>query len=873
MTYDKNIPDFALQPAREPEEPDVFDPSPYDRLLNLHNQEKSVGDLPDEAEGTEEYSFFPFNKAEEDQAENDLAGTGFPGRDFQGGSFAASETDAPAGTSGEEAVFGKPEGDSQKRRQDLKRVLESRSTGTRTLPEDVWAQLEAQLVQELMPQAKPPTDLQAIENTEADLLTAAWAPEELPDLDAESVLAEVRTEAAESEVELESEAVSAGAKLEAEAEINKEETASEPEAVIAVNEAEVEADAETVLAVDQPEAEAEPETVAVIGQPAPESEQVLETWAPATEAEEVQEESSEQSVEAWVPEERHQDSHRSRQGTQEKSAVTAPAAGANSEAALIVPTAGSLLTNELKMTDIREKPETRVYIEEDILVPDTKEDLASILSMTGKASLSDSEIRVGQLSQDSVKINGEVELHTLYIPENYTGEHHIINIQSRLPFKTEWPVAAEPLSRLAIQPTIESVDYTVINERKFRAKLTVRLTMREYANVEMQVFQGIRGEKLQLLKEKIQMTHVSERKTDVMEINETLALKDSQPKPERILKYDIDIVENHKQVTEDKAVVNATIYCNVLYLGSVSDTDGEAGEGATVTRLSPQLFQGKTEFTQFIPIANPAEGSKISFHYNSLNVHIKEPSEDDGPENAFSLDGRVETTIEIYKNLEREIVTDIYHRTRDVVCDKVELEAMSLGGSGVTEAAVREIINVPEKYGEVKRVIYIYGDIQNSRSFLEQNKNIVEGTIAITLLCLPEDESKAAFRLNKELNFRGSMEIPMGRGDTKANSEIAIKELWFDRINAKQIEVNANLFISSSVYGQDKYQVIQNVCFVEAKEDGGVKPGMVVYITKNDDTLWNIAKKYRTTMEMITEINDLSGEQTLPEGMKLLIVK
>ncbi|QAT41869.1 LysM peptidoglycan-binding domain-containing protein [Aminipila luticellarii] len=127
--------------------------------------------------------------------------------------------------------------------------------------------------------------------------------------------------------------------------------------------------------------------------------------------------------------------------------------------------------------------------------------------------------------------------------------------------------------------------------------------------------------------------------------------------------------------------------------------------------------------------------------------------------------------------------------------------------------------------------------------------------------------------MNKEVPFRGAMEIPMGRGDTKANSEIAIKELWFDRINAKQIEVNANLFISSSVYGQDKYEVIQNVCFVEAKDEAGRKPGMVVYITKNGDTLWNIAKKYRTTMEMITEINELAADQTLQPGLKLLIVK
>ncbi|WP_164914293.1 DUF3794 and LysM peptidoglycan-binding domain-containing protein [Aminipila luticellarii] len=745
MTYDKNIPDFALQPAKESEETEEFDPSPYDRLLNLHSQEQTEEPDPDLQHHTVRDYVFP--------------------------SFSGVE--------------------------DIGRKSEKIE-----IPEEM-----------IMGEQRP----EPIEIEKADT-----AYEEKPEAKPDMLYEEAET-------------------------VNLENSQAEAESTETAEAANVEGPEEITEVAAEPEPEPEPETIQVISRPEYdlELEKELETKA--------------EPIEPTEP---------------AKPAMAAPQAAApNSEAAVIVPTAGALVTNELKMTDIREKPETKVYIEEDILVPDTKEDLASILSMTGKASLADSEIRVGQLSQDSVKVTGEIELHTLYIPENYIGEHHIISIQSRLPFKTEWNVSAEPQSRLVIKPTIESIDYTVINERKFRAKLTVRLAMREYANVEMQVFQGIKGEKLQLLKEKIQMTHVSERKSDVMEINETLALKDSQPKPERILKYDVDIVENHKQITEDKAVVNATIYCNVLYLGNTNDVEAMSLEESGAPKLSPQLFQGKTEFTQFIPIANPAEGSKIDFNYNDLTVHIKEPDPEESSENAFALEGNVETTIEIYKNLEREIVTDIYHRSKDVICDKVELEAMSLGGSGVTEAAVREIINVPEKYGEVKRVIYIYGNIKNSKSFLEQNKNIVEGTIDITLLCLPEDEKKAAFRLNKEVPFRGAMEIPMGRGDTKANSEIAIKELWFDRINAKQIEVNANLFISSSVYGQDKYEVIQNVCFVEAKDEAGRKPGMVVYITKNGDTLWNIAKKYRTTMEMITEINELAADQTLQPGLKLLIVK
>jgi LysM repeat protein len=48
---------------------------------------------------------------------------------------------------------------------------------------------------------------------------------------------------------------------------------------------------------------------------------------------------------------------------------------------------------------------------------------------------------------------------------------------------------------------------------------------------------------------------------------------------------------------------------------------------------------------------------------------------------------------------------------------------------------------------------------------------------------------------------------------------------------------------------------------------------MVVYITKKDDTLWKIAKKYKITREAITDINELEEPVSIPEGTRLLIVK
>ena len=53
----------------------------------------------------------------------------------------------------------------------------------------------------------------------------------------------------------------------------------------------------------------------------------------------------------------------------------------------------------------------------------------------------------------------------------------------------------------------------------------------------------------------------------------------------------------------------------------------------------------------------------------------------------------------------------------------------------------------------------------------------------------------------------------------------------------------------------------------------GEKPApMIVYVSDSEDTLWSIAKKFKTTSENIAALNNLEEEE-LCCGKKLLILR
>ena len=49
-------------------------------------------------------------------------------------------------------------------------------------------------------------------------------------------------------------------------------------------------------------------------------------------------------------------------------------------------------------------------------------------------------------------------------------------------------------------------------------------------------------------------------------------------------------------------------------------------------------------------------------------------------------------------------------------------------------------------------------------------------------------------------------------------------------------------------------------------------PGIIVYIVKAGDTLWDIAKKFYTTVDEISGVNSLTEKEVKP-GQSLILVR
>ena len=196
-------------------------------------------------------------------------------------------------------------------------------------------------------------------------------------------------------------------------------------------------------------------------------------------------------------------------------------------------------------------------------------------------------------------------------------------------------------------------------------------------------------------------------------------------------------------------------------------------------------------------------------------------------------------------------------------------------GSSTSETSLREIISPENDYGEIDKVLYTSVEAASCESLAQQGKIVTEGSLLVCMICraqkTQDDECGRLFSLKQEIPFRATAAMPQIEGGEIVKDCVCLKDFWAEKINGKQIEFNATISVNAEIMREVLFKVPINPAFEQnLTEEGQCR--MVVYVVRDGDSLWSIAKRFKTTMDCLMKINDIE-ESELRTGNKLLILR
>ena len=100
-----------------------------------------------------------------------------------------------------------------------------------------------------------------------------------------------------------------------------------------------------------------------------------------------------------------------------------------------------------------------------------------------------------------------------------------------------------------------------------------------------------------------------------------------------------------------------------------------------------------------------------------------------------------------------------------------------------------------------------------------------------------------------------------------------VEQLQATMLDGEEMDVKAVLSFSTVAFKTVPVALISEVTVapLDAAKVNSL-PGMVVYMVKDGDNLWNIGKKYYVSVDSLKRLNGLENDD-VKAGQKLLIVK
>ncbi len=496
----------------------------------------------------------------------------------------------------------------------------------------------------------------------------------------------------------------------------------------------------------------------------------------------------------------------------------------------------------------------QTIVENDIIVPDINPDITRLLLLDG-----DSWIDSAEAASDKVLINGTVRYKILYVSDDSEQPVKSINSATAFQYSMEIPDTRQGM-QCRVQCDIEHMEYEVINSRKVSVKAILNISGKTTDQVERQITQDFEGlEDIQILRNSVSVNSYIGNSEIVCTVDESLEIPAGKPTILEILRSDAKIIAKDFKVTDDRIVAVGELYLSTLY------TADDEVRGI-------QFMEHQIPFTQSIDLPGVDEDSYCDISYDLGEVVCLAQEDSDGELRQLRCEAMVKLYAECFEKKEVELVEDAYSPYSRVSIEKEDLKLQELVFENKSQITVREAIEIDENSPDISELFNMLGKLSLSGGELTDDRITVEGVVVSNILYLADNEEEPVFCASHEIPFRHSLEAEGVRDGMGLAVEMDIEHSGYNIASAKEVDVRFTVGLKTRVTRQVTVPVV--VKALEQPQDENrlaSQPSVTIYFTRQDDTLWQIAKNYSTTVEELIMNNDLEDIGALKGGEQLII--
>ena len=515
-----------------------------------------------------------------------------------------------------------------------------------------------------------------------------------------------------------------------------------------------------------------------------------------------------------------------------------------------------LIRKQMDLNEMTRRETVQVVKERDIIVPDGKPDMQRVLYLDGDINIDQIDVQ-----EDRVVYKGQLDTTILYVPHNNSKE--IYTMKGSIPLEDFVILdGVDNHQRVAFNYNIEHMHWNILNERKLNVKAIIGVGVEATKPKEIELVTDVRSEgPIQTSMDTISIVRPSQSGTEKLIVKDELTIPQGKSSICEILKMHTQIKEEQVKRTDNEILYNGIIEISTMYTSHDEEKPVEV-----VKHRIP--FAGSSDVTK------PSEEAYWNCDLSVKPTYVQVSPDYDGEDRIVEVECIVEAKYNTYDKSDETIIDDVYCPGKKVAITNNTANYMTLASKGTAKTSKKEMMTLESGAPSVDQIFCVTLRPMIEDKQINGDKLTISGMLEVKIIYIDPEHMNMIQTAVEMVPFSQEFTLEGLSKDAYIDVKVQPKDVEVGIYNKNDIMVEYVLDYLVNVFKKATVQTINQVSVEDMdKEQLNSYPSITVYVVKKGDTLWNLAKRFNTTVQDIVEINDLDENAILNIGQKLIILK
>lgn len=470
----------------------------------------------------------------------------------------------------------------------------------------------------------------------------------------------------------------------------------------------------------------------------------------------------------------------------------------------------------------------------DFTLPDYCPDIEKILKCSLTPQIFSRNLTGGQLVIDGMSV-----VQVVYVD---AVKKNIRCCEQTVPFSAAFNLKETPENYVIVSDTkSEYLNCRALSPRKLALHGAFSLYAKVISKTFEKVFSPADEADLETKCEKIQCCELSALCQEQFSVSEDISVA-NKPPVEAVLNKKVTANVTDVRVIPGKIMLNGEINLKLLYL-----SDLEVGE--------PQQLDYMLPLSQIIDCESVVEDTivTVSLQVLSFDVRLKSDMLSENP--VVSLDVKLAACVSGYDKKEIKLVSDAYSTKYftelEYVQPSIVMNCFPLKET-VMEKSSLDLGDV-----RISKIIDLFNENCTVTPVISEDGVTITGKANVCILAFDTENYPIYIERMIDFNHLFALNDPF---NSVLNPKAAIKSLSFRLSDEATVEVRCEVSLSLELSNNKIQTCVSKVVAPDDKEITASEYALTLYYAQKGEKIWDIAKRYNTKLDMLTQENSLDTE-------------